>query len=588
MNTYQVIKRDGTKAPFDIHKITAALTKAFEACRKPCTVDVIEMIALRVTGDFTDKVKDNAIGVEDIQDSAEKVLSAAGYADVAKAYILYRKQRENIRNIKSTTLDYKKIVDNYLEAKDEASGVGTYSIGGLILSNSGAITANYWLSEVYDEEIAVAHRNGDIYIHGLGMLTGDSTIWSLEKLIHAGLGGVEGLVSSGPAKHLSTLCIQMADFLGVMQNEWAGMQSFDHFDTYLAPFIKQDALTFKEVKQAMQAFVYEANVPVRRGVQAPASHVILDRMPPADMKEQHAVIGGVTTDILYGDCGEEMEMIDRALCEVLMEGDANGVKFPFPIPVVHIHDGMNAKTEDLLYEMSARTGIPCYLHESRSLDVGSVGIVTIDLPRIAFLSKNEQDMFERLDRMVDLAARCLKTKRTVLEKLLGSGLYPYTGKYLGTLHDHNSSIGIMGLAETCRNASWIQSDLQTLEGKAFACRILQHIRNELEEYERRYNDHYCLVPEEDLVVCQHIAIRDADKYPGILMTAGTYTPGSRLASAVDFFTLLQHESQMQELYDDAPVFEVRIPERLTSFAVHVLVHKIFCTTAIHKCRLIGL
>lgn len=588
MYTYHVIKRDGKAAEFDLQKIYAAIAKAFDACKKPYTKDVIDLIALRVTSDFADKVAGGAIGVEDIQDSVEKVLSAAGYADVAKAYILYRKQRENIRNIQNTTLDYKKIVDQYLETKEEENGSVGYSIGGLILSNSGAVTANYWLSEVYDEEIATAHREGDIYIHDLGMLTGDRTMWSLDKLIQEGLGGVEGLVSSGPAKHLSTLCVQMADFLGVMQNEWAGMQSFDHFDTYLAPFVKSDQLSYKEVKQALQAFVYEVNAPVRRGLQVPHSHVILDRRPPEDMRDQRAIVGGVQTDILYGDCQEEMDLIDRCLYEVLLEGDANGMRFPYPIPAVHM-DEEEHESDALLYEMAAQDGTPCFLFADRKSGIGSVGLVTIDIPRIAYLSQTEEEMMERLDRVMDLAARCLKTKRTVLEKLLLSGLYPYTKKYLGTFVSHSSTIGIMGLAEACFNAKWVRESSSQEEGKAFVIRVLSHMRQRLEVYQAMYQDHYDLTPEEDPSICRCMACKDLERYPEIQTSGGIYTQGSHFSDRkeLDFFTVLEGEAVFQKMYSNVPVYEVDTEGKLSSDMVKCLVYKIAGNYDLPYCRVCG-
>ncbi len=302
---YQVTKRDGSMAGFEISKISAAITKAFEAQQKQYHPTIIDLLALRVTADFETKVKDGYIAVEDIQDSVEKVLSEAGYADVAKAYILYRKQREKIRNVNSTLLNYKDIVDNYLKINDwrvKENSTVTYSVGGLILSNSGAITANYWLSEVYDRDIADAHRNAEIHLHDLSMLTGYCAGWSLKQLIQEGLGGVTGKITSSPAGHLSTLCNQMVNFLGIMQNEWAGAQAFSSFDTYLAPFVKVDNLTQKEVKQCVQSFVYGVNTPSRWGTQAPFSNITLDWTVPRDLANLPAIVGGKAMDFTYGDC----------------------------------------------------------------------------------------------------------------------------------------------------------------------------------------------------------------------------------------------------------------------------------------------
>ena len=292
---YQVTRRDGTAAQFEIGKISAAITKAFEALGKQYHPSVIDMLALRVTADFEPKVKDGFIAVEDIQDSAERVLSEAGYADVAKAYILYRKQREKVRNVNSTLLNYKDLVDDYLQINDwrvKENSTVTYSVGGLILSNSGAITANYWLSEIYDPEVANAHRSAEIHIHDLSMLTGYCAGWSLKQLIQEGLGGIPGKITSAPASHLSTLCNQMVNFLGIMQNEWAGAQAFSSFDTYLAPFVKADHLTQKEVKQCIQSFVYGVNTPSRWGTQAPFSNITLDWTVPKDLEHLPAIVGG--------------------------------------------------------------------------------------------------------------------------------------------------------------------------------------------------------------------------------------------------------------------------------------------------------
>ena len=296
---YKVVKRDGTLAEFNISKISAAITKAFEALEKQYHPSVIDLLALKVTSDFEPKIKDGCIQVEDIQDSVEEVLSLAGYADVAKAYILYRKQREKVRNVKSSLLDYKKLVGDYLNVNDwrvKENSTVTYSVGVLILSNSGAITANYWLSEIYDEEIAEAHRSAAIHLHDLSMLTGYCAGWSLRQLIEEGLGGVPGKITSSPAKHLASLCNQMVNFLGIMQNEWAGAQAFSSFDTYLAPFVKVDHLTYYEVKKCIESFIYGVNTPSRWGTQAPFSNITLDWTVPPDLAEQPAIVGGKPMD----------------------------------------------------------------------------------------------------------------------------------------------------------------------------------------------------------------------------------------------------------------------------------------------------
>ena len=334
-----VKKRDGNVVPFDLTKIEDAIEKAFVAVKKIYTPEIIELLALKVTAGFTDKVEDNMIHVEDIQDNVEIVLIQAGYVDVSKAYILYRKQHENIRNAKATYLDYKDTVNNYLKINDwrvKENSTVTYSVGGLILSNSGAITANYWLSEIYDGEIAAAHKNCDIHIHDLSMLTGYCAGWSLKQLIKEGLGGIPGKITSSPASHLSTLCNQMTNFLGIMQNEWAGAQAFSSFDTYLAPFVKKDNLSYKEVKQCIQSFIFGVNTPSRWGTQAPFTNITLDWTVPNDMAELNAIVGGVEQNFKYKDCVKEMAMVNKAFIEIMIEGDANGRGFQYPIPTYSI------------------------------------------------------------------------------------------------------------------------------------------------------------------------------------------------------------------------------------------------------------
>ena len=494
---YQVVKRDGKIADFDISKISTAITKAFEATHKEYNADIIDLLALKVTADYQDKIRDGRVTVEDIQDSVESVLGKAGYEDVAKAYILYRKQREKIRNLKSTMLDYKEMVDNYVNITDwrvKENSTVTYSVGGLILSNSGAITANYWLSEIYDEEIANAHRNGDIHLHDLSMLTGYCAGWSLKQLIQQGLGGVPGKITSSPASHLSTLCNQMVNFLGIMQNEWAGAQAFSSFDTYLAPFVKVDNLTQKEVKQCIQSFVYGVNTPSRWGTQAPFSNITLDWTVPKDLEDLPAIVGGKEMDFTYGDCKKEMDMVNKAFIEIMIEGDANGRGFQYPIPTYSItrdFDWSDTENNRLLFEMTARYGTPYFSNYINSdmeptdvrsmccrlrLDLrelrkksggffgsgestGSVGVVTINIPRIAYLSKTTEEFYRRLDHMMDIAARSLKIKRTVITKLLNEGLYPYTKHYLGTFDNHFSTIGLIGMNEACLNAAWLREDL---------------------------------------------------------------------------------------------------------------------------------
>ena len=363
---FEVVKRDGQVTEFNLGKINDAIAKAFDATQMSYNDDIIGLLSLRVSAHFQDKIKDGKVSVEAIQDSVETVLEQTGYTEVAKAYILYRKQREKMRNMKSTILDYKDVINSYVKVEDwrvKENSTVTYSVGGLILSNSGAVTANYWLSEIYDEEIAEAHRNADIHIHDLSMLTGYCAGWSLKQLIQEGLGGISGKITSAPAAHLSVLCNQMVNFLGIMQNEWAGAQAFSSFDTYLAPFVKVDNLTYREVKKCIEAFIYGVNTPSRWGTQAPFSNITLDWTVPADLAELPAIVGGKEMDFKYKDCKKEMDMVNRAFLEIMIEGDANGRGFQYPIPTYSItrdFDWSDTENNRLLFEMTAKYGTPYF------------------------------------------------------------------------------------------------------------------------------------------------------------------------------------------------------------------------------------
>ena len=616
---YRVVKRDGKIAEFDIRKISAALTKAFEACKKQYHPSIIDMLALRVCADFEDKIKNDQIAVEDIQDSAEKVLSEAGYADVAKSYILYRKQREKIRNVGSTLLDYKDLVDNYLKINDwrvKENSTVTYSVGGLILSNSGAITANYWLSEVYDKEVAEAHRSCDLHLHDLSMLTGYCAGWSLKQLIREGLGGVPGKITSSPASHLSTLCNQMVNFLGIMQNEWAGAQAFSSFDTYLAPFVKVDNLSQKEVKQCIQSFVYGVNTPSRWGTQAPFSNITLDWVCPKDMENLPAIVGGKDMDFTYGECKKEMDMVNKAFIEIMIEGDANGRGFQYPIPTYSItrdFDWSETENNKLLFEMSAKYGTPYFSNYINSdmepsdvrsmccrlrLDLrelrkksggffgsgestGSVGVVTINMPRIAYLAKDEKDFYARLDHLMDVAARSLKTKRTVITKLLDAGLYPYTKRYLGTFANHFSTIGLIGMNEVGLNANWLRKDLTHPETQQFVQEVLNHVRERLSDYQEEYGDLYNLEATPAESTTYRFAKHDKEQFPDIITANenGTpyYTNSSHLPVGYteDIFSALDIQDNLQTLYTSGTVFHAFLGEKLPDWkACANLVRKI--------------
>ncbi|MGN9097047.1 ribonucleoside triphosphate reductase [Flintibacter porci] len=616
---YQVTKRDGTAATFEIGKISAAITKAFQALDKQFHPSVIDLLALRVTADFEPKVRDGRIAVEDIQDSVEAVLSEAGYSDVAKAYILYRKQREKIRNVNSALLNYKDLVDDYLQINDwrvKENSTVTYSVGGLILSNSGAITANYWLSEIYDQEIANAHRNAEIHLHDLSMLTGYCAGWSLKQLIQEGLGGIPGKITSAPAKHLSTLCNQMVNFLGIMQNEWAGAQAFSSFDTYLAPFVKVDNLTQKEVKQCIQCFVYGVNTPSRWGTQAPFSNITLDWTVPKDLENLPAIVGGKEQDFTYGDCKKEMDMVNKAFIEIMIEGDANGRGFQYPIPTYSItrdFDWSETENNKLLFEMTAKYGTPYFSNYINSdmepsdvrsmccrlrLDLrelrkksggffgsgestGSVGVVTINLPRIAYLASDEADFYKRLDHLMDIAARSLKTKRTVITKLLDAGLYPYTKRYLGSFDNHFSTIGLIGMNEVGLNAKWLRADLTHEETQKFAKDVLNHMRERLSDYQEKYGDLYNLEATPAESTTYRFAKHDKQEFPDIITANenGTpyYTNSSHLPVGYteDIFSALDIQDELQTLYTSGTVFHAFLGEKLPDWkAAANLVRKI--------------
>ena len=616
---YQVIKRDGQRVDFDLTRISNAITKAFDAAEIPYNTDIINLLALQVTADYAGKIKSNSIGVEDIQDSVEAVLQRAGYAAVAKSYILYRKNREKLREMRSTVLDYKKLVDDYLRVSDwrvKENSTVTYSVGGLILSNSGAITANYWLSEIYAEEISSAHRNADIHLHDLSMLTGYCAGWSLRQLIQEGLGGVAGKITSAPARHLATLCNQMVNFLGVMQNEWAGAQAFSSFDTYLAPFVRTDKLGYNEVKHCIESFVFGVNTPSRWGTQAPFSNITLDWTVPADLASQPCIVGGKPMNFTYGDCQAEMDLINKAFIEVMIEGDANGRGFQYPIPTYSItkdFDWSETENNHLLFEMTAKYGTPYFSNYINSdmepgdvrsmccrlrLDLrelrkksggffgsgestGSVGVVTINLPRIAYLAKDEVDFFIRLDRMMDIAARSLKIKRKTVEKLLEEGLYPYTKRYLGGFDNHFSTIGLVGMNEAGQNASWLRNDLTHEETQDFAVRVLKHMRDRLSDYQEQYGDLYNLeaTPAESTVY--RLAKHDKARYPDIITAhaGGTpyYTNSSHLPVGYteDVFTALDVQDRLQTLYTSGTVFHTFLGEKLPCWqSAAALVRKI--------------
>ena len=607
---FEVVKRDGQVTEFNLGKINDAIAKAFDATQMSYNDDIIGLLSLRVSAHFQDKIKDGKVSVEAIQDSVETVLEQTGYTEVAKAYILYRKQREKMRNMKSTILDYKDVINSCVKVEDwrvKENSTVTYSVGGLILSNSGAVTANYWLSEIYDEEIAEAHRNADIHIHDLSMLTGYCAGWSLKQLIQEGLGGISGKITSAPAAHLSVLCNQMVNFLGIMQNEWAGAQAFSSFDTYLAPFVKVDNLTYREVKKCIEAFIYGVNTPSRWGTQAPFSNITLDWTVPADLAELPAIVGGKEMDFKYKDCKKEMDMVNRAFLEIMIEGDANGRGFQYPIPTYSItrdFDWSDTENNRLLFEMTAKYGTPYFSNYINSdmepsdvrsmccrlrLDLrelrkksggffgsgestGSVGVVTINMPRIAYLAKDEADFYARLDHMMDIAARSLKIKRGVITKLLNEGLYPYTKRYLGTFDNHFSTIGLIGMNEVGLNAKWLGMDLTHEETQQFTKDVLNHMRERLSDYQEEYGDLYNLEATPAESTTYRLAKHDVAQFPDI-KTAGKegdtpfYTNSSHLPVEYtsDIFDALDIQDDLQTLYTSGTVFHAFLGEKLDTW-----------------------
>ena len=602
-----VEKRNGEVVGFDLGRIRNAIKKAFDATSNKYTTEILDLIALRATADFQTKLAGEVVSVETIQDSVEKALEQTGYGSVAKAYILYRKQREKLRDLKSTSLDFKNVVDSYLKVEDwrvKENSTVTYSVGGLILHNSGAVTANYWLNEIYDEEIARAHKDGDFHLHDLSMLTAYCAGWSLRQLIEEGLGGVPGKITSSPASHLNTLCNQMVNFLGIMQNEWAGAQAFSSFDTYLAPFVKIDNLSYKEVKQAIQSFIFGVNTPSRWGTQSPFSNITLDWVCPNDLKDKKATIGGKTVDFTYGDCQAEMDMVNKAFLEIMIEGDAAGRGFQYPIPTYNITkdfvwDNDNAK---LLFDMTAKYGTPyfqnfvnsdldpgdvrsmcCRLQlDKRELRhrggglfgsdefTGSIGVVTINLPRLAYLSADKSEFYDRLSRLMNIAKRSLETKRKVVEKLNEEGLYPYTRRYLKHFNNHFSTIGLVGMNEMGLNAHWLNKDLTSEEAQKFSAEVLDFMRNLMSDFQEETGNLYNLEATPAESTSYRLAKMDKVRFEDI-ETAGEDTPyytnscHMPVGFTDDIFEALEVQEVLQTKFTGGTVFHTFLGEKISDW-----------------------
>ena len=604
----RVRKRDGKFADFDLKKIKEAMRKAFDAVEMIYNDDILEILGLRVTAEFQSKIQDSIIDIEDIQDCVEDVLEKTGYTKVAKAYILYRKNREKHRKLE-TVINYKEVIDNYLQSTDwrvKENSTVTYSVGGLILHNSGSITANYWLSEVYDEEIAKCHKEGDFHLHDLSMLTAYCAGWSLKQLIESGLGGVPGKITSAPAGHLYTIVNQMVNFLGIMQNEWAGAQAFSSFDTYLAPFARVDKLDYKGVKQAIQAFVFGVNIPSRWGTQAPFSNITLDWVCPDDLKNLPAIVGGKEQDFTYGECQKEMDMINKAFIEIMIEGDAEGRGFQYPIPTYNITKDFDWESENvpLLFEMTAKYGTPyfqnfinsdmkpgdvrsmcCRLQlDKRELlkktgglfgsgeKTGSIGVVTINMPRLAYNSKNKEEFFKKLSRLMNIAKRSLEIKRKSCTEFLEHGFYPYTRRYLGGFSTHFSTIGLVGMNEMCLNAKWVGDTIASKEGISFSTEVLEFMREELKKYQEETGNLYNLEATPAESTAFRLAKMDRNRWPDIKTAAdGNETPFYTnschlpVGFTTDPFEALEIQDQLQTKFTGGTVFHTFLGERLPSW-----------------------
>ena len=601
-----VVKRSGEIADYDRSKIESAIGKAIEAVEKRKDPDraaqltdmVEEKLRIQLAGNRAHSIP----AIEEIQDIVESVLIENKEVEVAKAYILYRARHEAMRDAKSLMIDINKTMDGYLAQSDwrvnENANVN-FSLGGLILHNSGTITANYWLNNIYSKEIAEAHKTAAFHIHDLSMFSGYCAGWSLRQLIAEGLGGVPDKITSTPATHLSTLVNQIVNFLGIMQNEWAGAQAFSSFDTYLAPFIRADHLTEKQVRQCIQSYIYGVNTPSRWGSQAPFTNITLDWVCPDDLKNKKAIVGGKEQDYTYGDCQKEMDIINKVFIELMIEGDANGRGFAYPIPTYNITRDFdwNSENAKLLFTMTAQYGTPnfqnfvnsdlnpsdvrsmcCRLQlDKRELRrrggglfgadefTGSIGVVTINMPQIGYLANNEDEFYKRLDYLMELAKESLCTKRKVIQKLYDSGLFPYTRRYLKTLVNHFNTIGLCGMNECCLN--FLGVDITNPKGKAFAEKVLQHMRERMQDFQEETGDLFNLEATPAESTSYRLARHDKEQFPDII-TSGTnepfYTNSSQLPVdyTADVFEALDHQEALQTKYTGGTMFHIFMGEAL--------------------------
>ena len=601
-----VVKRSGEIAEYDRSKIQKAIEKAIEAVEKQkdpnraskLTDLVEEKLRIRLAGNRAHSIP----AIEEIQDIVETVLIEQKEVDVAKAYILYRARHEAVRDAKNLMVDINKTMDGYLGQSDwrvnENANVN-FSLGGLILHNSGTITANYWLNNIYSKEVAEAHKTAAFHIHDLSMFSGYCAGWSLRQLITEGLGGVPDKITSTPATHLSTLVNQIVNFLGIMQNEWAGAQAFSSFDTYLAPFIRADKLNEKQVRQCIQSYIYGVNTPSRWGSQAPFTNITMDLVCPEDLKNKKAIVGGKEQDYTYGDCQKEMDMINKVFIELMIEGDADGRGFAYPIPTYNITRDFdwNSEISKLLFTMTAQYGTPnfqnfvnsdlnpsdvrsmcCRLQlDKRELRrrggglfgadefTGSIGVVTINMPQIAYLANNEEEFYKRLDYLMDLAKESLCVKRKVIQKLYDGGLFPYTRRYLKTLVNHFNTIGLCGMNECCLN--FLGVDISTPKGKAFSEKVLTHMRERMQDYQEETGDLFNLEATPAESTSYRLARHDKEQFPDII-TSGTkepfYTNSSQLPVdyTADVFEALDLQESLQTKYTGGTMFHVYMGEAL--------------------------
>lgn len=602
-----VVKRDGTEAPFDRDRIRSAIERAGKATGEFDGSEA-DLLAIQVTKVLAHRFQDRTAHIEQIQDVVEQALISANHPATARAYIVYREQRSRLRRDRETVVDVERSVNEYLSRADwrvNANANQGYSLGGLILNVSGKVMANYWLSHVYPAEVGRAHREGDLHIHDLDMLAGYCAGWSLRTLLTEGLNGVPGKVEAGPPKHLSSAVGQIVNFLGTLQNEWTGAQAFSSFDTYLAPFVRNDRLCYTEVRQAIQEVVYNLNVPSRWGTQTPFTNLTFDWTCPEDLRDDVPVIAGEEMPFTYGDLQAEMDMINRAYIEVMTAGDAKGRVFTFPIPTYNITPDFTWDSEnaDRLFKMTAKYGLPYFQNFLKSdltpnmvrsmccrlqLDLtellkrgnglfgsaeqtGSLGVVTINCARLGHLHKgDEAGLLTALDRLLDIGRTSLEIKRKVIQRHMDAGLFPYTRRYLGTLRNHFSTLGVNGVNEMIRNVTGDADDITTPWGHAFAVRVLDHIRARIVAYQEETGHMYNLEATPAEGTTYRFAREDRKRFPDILQ-AGTpdqpyYTNSSQLPVGFtdDPFEALERQEELQRKYTGGTVLHLYMGERVSS------------------------